>query len=181
LDINITMKSSQTTRLAIALGAVLVAAYLLSNYSSSKGLLGEGMESLKDSLGGMAPLADGGPQGSSSHSQGGNALPSESLQSRKSASQSMYTENHLSGDDLLPKGGLGASWAAVNPAGMGDLKGQNFLEAGYHTNTAVAGVSQTNRNSSWDVRSETPNPQGKVGPFMNTTIESNPFKRGLDA
>ena len=175
------MKSSQTTRLAIALGAVLVAAYLLSNYSSSKGLLGEGMESLKDSLGGMAPLADGGPQAASSHSQGGNALPSESLQSRKSASQSMYSETHLSGDDLLPKGGLGASWAAVNPAGMGDLKGQNFLEAGYHTNTAVAGVSQTNRNASYDIRSETPNPQGKVGPFLNTTIEANPFKRGLDA
>jgi len=44
------MKSSQTTRLAIALGAVLVAAYLLSNYSSSKGLLGEGMESLRTVL-----------------------------------------------------------------------------------------------------------------------------------
>jgi hypothetical protein len=63
---------------------------------------------------------------------------------------------------------------------MGDLKGQNFLDAGSHTNTAVAGVSQTNRNSSWDVRSEYPNPQVKVGPFINTTIEANPFKRGLD-
>jgi hypothetical protein len=69
----------------------------------------------------------------------------------------------------------------LNPASMGDLKGQNFLDAGYHTNTAVAGVTQTNRNASWDVRSEQPNPQTKVGPFLNTTIESNPFKRGLDA
>jgi hypothetical protein len=91
----------------------------------------------------------------------------------------MYTETHLGGDELLPKGGLGADWAAVNPASMGDMKGQNFLEAGYHTNTAVAGVSQTNRNASWDVRSEVPNPQAKVGPFLNTTIEPNPFKRGL--
>jgi hypothetical protein len=63
---------------------------------------------------------------------------------------------------------------------MADLKGQNFLQAGYHTNTALAGVSQTNRNASWDVRSEQPNPQGSVGPFLNTTIEANPFKRGLD-
>jgi hypothetical protein len=62
---------------------------------------------------------------------------------------------------------------------MGDMKGQNFLEAGYHTNTAVGGVSQTNRNATWDVRSEVPNPQVKVGPFLNTTIEPNPFKRGL--
>jgi hypothetical protein len=181
LDINITMKSSQTTRLALALGGVLVVGYLLSNYSSAKAVVGEGMEKLSDSLGVSGPLADGGPQGSSSHNMGGNAVPSESLQSRKTASQSKYSETHLSGDELLPKGGLGASWAAVNPAGMGDLKGQNFLEAGYHTTTAVGGVSQTNRNSSWDVRSETPNPQAKVGPFLNSTIEANPFKRGLDA
>lgn len=175
------MKSSQTTRLALVLGGVLVVAYLLSQYSSTKGLLGEGMEQLKGSLGVQGPLSDGGPMASPSHSQGGNAQPSESLQSRKAAGQSKYTESHLSGEELLPKGGLGASWAAVNPSSMGDLKGQNFLDAGYHTNTAVAGVSQTNRNASWDVRSENPNPQVKVGPFLNTTIEANPFKRGLDA
>ena len=175
------MKSSQTTRLALVLGGVLVVAYLLTQYSSTKGLIGEGMEQLKGSLGVQGPLSDGGPMGNPSHSMGGNAQPSESLQSRKAAGQSKYTESHLSGDELLPKGGLGASWAAVNPSSMGDLKGQNFLDAGYHTNTAVAGVSQTNRNASWDVRSENPNPQVKVGPFLNTTIEANPFKRGLDA
>jgi hypothetical protein len=174
------MKHSQTTRLALVLGGVLVVAYLLSNYSSNKGVLGEGMEQLKGSLGVQGPLSDGGPQGQSSHSKGGNAQPSEGLQSRVAAGQSKYTETHLGSGDLLPKGGLGASWASVNPASMGDLKGQNFLDAGYHTNTAIAGVSQTNRNASWDVRSETPNPQAKVGPFLNTTIEANPFKRGLD-
>jgi hypothetical protein len=174
-------KNSQTTRLALVLGGVLVVAYLMSNYSGTKGMVGEGMEQLKGALGVQGPLTDGAPQGQSSHSQGGNAQPSEGLQSRKAAGQSKYTETHLSGEELLPKGGLGASWAAVNPSSMGDLKGQNFLDAGYHTNTAIAGVSQTNRNSSWDVRSETPNPQAKVGPFSNTTIEANPFKRGLDA
>ncbi len=137
------------------------------------------MEKLSDSLGVPSPLSDGGPMGVSGHAVGGNAKPSESLQSRKSAGQSAYSETHLSGEELLPKGGLGASWAAVNPAGLGDLKGQNFLEAGYHTNTAVAGVSQTNRNATWDIRSEPPNPQSKVGPFLNTTIEANPFKTGM--
>jgi len=173
------MKHSQTTRLALALGAVLLVGYLVSSYSSSKGVIVDGMEKLADSLGVMGPLSDGGPQGVPTHSKGGNAVPSESLQGRKSSAQSMYTETHLSGDELLPKGGLGADWAAVNPASMGDMKGQNFLEAGYHTNTAVGGVSQINRNATWDVRSEVPNPQVKVGPFLNTTIEANPFKRGL--
>jgi hypothetical protein len=173
------MKHSQTTRLALALGAVLLVGYLVSSYSSSKGAVVDGMEKLADSLGVSGPLSDGAPQDTYSYYKGGNVAPSESVQSRKSAGQSMYTETHLGSDELLPKGGLGADWAAVNPASMGDMKGQNFLEAGYHTNTAVAGVSQTNRNATWDVRSEVPNPQAKVGPFLNTTIEPNPFKRGL--
>lgn len=174
-------KTTQTTRLALVLGGVLLVGYLLSSYSTGKSLIGEGMEQVSGALGVQGPLSDGAPQGVSGHSKGGNAQPSESLQSRKAAGQSAYTESHLSGDELLPKGGLGASWAAVNPSSMGDLKGQNFLDAGYHTNTAIAGVSQTNRNASWDVRSEQPNPQVKVGPFLNSTIEANPFKRGLDA
>lgn len=174
-------KTTQTTRLALILGGVLLVGYLITNYSSGKNIVGEGMEQISGALGVQGPLSDGSPQGVSSHSKGGNAQPSEALQSRKAAGQSAYTESHLSKDELLPKGGLGADWSAVNPSSMGDLKGQNFLDAGYHTNTAIAGVSQTNRNASWDVRSETPNPQAKVGPFLNTTIEANPFKRGLDA
>ena len=175
------MKTTQTTRLALVLGGIVVLAYLISNYSSGKSVLGEGMEQLKGALGTVGPLADGGPRGADSHSGGSNAQPVESVQGRHPSSQSTYSDSTLSADQLLPKGGLGASWAAVNPASLGDVKGQNFLDAGYHTNTAVAGVTQSNRNSSWDVRSETPNPQTKVGPFVNTTIEPNPFKRGVEA
>lgn len=174
-------ETNQSMKLVLVLGGVVLVGYLMSTYSSSKGMMSEGMEQLSGSLGVPAPPSDGAPQGVSSYSKGGNVQPSESLQSRKAASQSTYTETQLSNSELLPKGGLGADWSAVNPSGMGDLKGQNFLDAGYHTNTAIAGVSQTNRNASWDVRSETPNPQVKVGPFLNSTIESNPFKRGLDA
>ena len=177
------LQSSQT-RLALVLGGVVVVAYLLSTYSSGKSFMGEGMEVFGQKLSGSStntPLSDSGPFPASAHSGGSNAQPSESLQARHPSSQSTYSESTLSADELLPKGQLGASWAAVNPAGLGDLKGQNFLDAGYHTNTAIAGVSQTNRNASWDVRSEQPNPQIKGGPFLNTTIEANPFKRGLDA
>ena len=174
------MKLSQgSTRLALALGGVLLVAYLMSGYSSSKSMVGEGMEQLKDSLGVRGPLSDGAPQGNSGSTVGGNAQPSETLQGRTPSSQSTYSATTLNADELLPKGEIGADWAAVNPAAATDLKGQNFLDAGYHTNTAVIGVSQTNRNASWDVRSEAPNPQAKVGPFLNTTIEPNPFKRGV--
>lgn len=171
----------ESMKLLFVLGGVVVVAYLLSTYSSAKGVVGEGLEQLKDSLGVQGPLSDSGPHGKSVHDKGGNAQPSEAVQGRHPSSQSTYSENVLGASELLPKGELGASWAEVNPAAVNDLKGQNFIDAGYHTNTAVAGVSQTNRNASWDIRSEQPNPQAKVGPFLNTTIEANPFKRGLDA
>ena len=171
----------ESMKLLFVLGGVVVVAYLLSNYSSAKGVLGEGLEQLKDGLGVQGPLSDSGPHGKSVHDKGGNAQPSEAVQGRHPSSQSTYSENVLGASELLPKGELGASWAEVNPSAVNDLKGQNFIDAGYHTNTAIAGVSQTNRNASWDVRSEQPNPQTKVGPFLNTTIEANPFKRGLDA
>jgi hypothetical protein len=176
------VKSSQT-RLVLALGGVLFVAYLLTNYSSAKALVGEGMSSLESvtgALGVQGPLSNSGPHGVSTHGGSGDFHPTEKLQGRTPTTQATYTEMSLSAEELLPKGGLGASWAAVNPSAMADLKGQNFLDAGYHTNTAVAGVSQTSRNASWDVRSEPPNPQIKVGPFLNSTIEANPFKRGLD-
>ena len=175
------MKSSQTTRLALVLGGVVALAYLIVSYSSSKSTVSEGLEALGQTLGVSGPLSDAGPYDKMSYSAGGNAQPTESVQGRHPASQSTYTSSTLSAGDLLPTGEMGASWAAVNPAGMSDLKGQNFLDAGYHTNTVIAGVAQTNRNASWDVRSEDPNPQAAVGPFLNTTIETNPFKRGLDA
>ena len=175
------MKSSQTTNLALILGGVVVLGYLLSNYSSGKSVLGEGLEQVSGALGVQGPLSDSGPHGSPTASAGGNEQPVESIQGRHPASQSTYSDTTLSSAELLPKGGLGASWAAVNPAAMGDLKGQNYLEAGYHTNTAIAGISQTNKNASWDYRSEVPNPKTEVGPFLNSTIEPNPFKRGLDA
>jgi len=40
----------------------------------------------------------------------------------------------------------------------------------------VIGIAQTNRNPTYDIRSEMPNPQGTVGPFLNTTIDPDPFK-----
>jgi len=173
--------NNKTGTLGLVLGGVLVIGYLMSNYSSGKGMIGEGLEQASGALGVQGPLSDSGPYGQPTSSAGGNAQPVESVQGRHPASQSTYSDTTLSAGELLPKGEIGASWAAVNPSGMGDLKGQNFLEAGYHTNTAIAGVSQTNRNATWDIRSEPPNPQTKVGPFLQTTIEANPFKRGLDA
>jgi hypothetical protein len=175
------MANAQTMNLALILGGVIVLGVILNNYSGAKGSVGEPMETRAGSLGVAAPMSESGPYAAGAKSVGGSAQPVEAVQGRHPASQGTYTETTLTPSEILPKGEIGASWAAVNPAGMADLKGQNFLQAGYHTNTAIAGVAQTNRNASHDIRSEIPNPQGTVGPFLNTTIEPNPFKRGLEA
>ena len=175
------MKLHSSMKLGLVLGGIVLLAVVMNNYSGMKDLLGEGMETRAGSLGVSGALSEQGPYAGSNHGAAGNSQPVENLQSRHPSSQSTYSESKLSASELLPKGEIGASWAAVNPAGMSDLKGQNFLQAGYHSNTAIGGVAQTNRNASYDLRSEEPNPQGSVGPFLNTTIEANPFKRSLEA
>ncbi len=171
------VKLSQTklTRLGLVLAGVVALYILFTSYSGSKSALLDKAEEL-GGMGTPGPLSEQGPYMSSPNSVGGNAASVQGMQGRTSASQQTYSETTLSSSELLPKGEIGASWAAVNPVGADDLKGQNFLQAGYHSNINVVGIAQTNRNPSYDIRTEVPNPQSKVGPFLNTTIDPDPFK-----
>ena len=173
------MKLSQTKviRLGIVVAGVAVLYVLFSSYSGAKSMVVDKAEELGGS-GSMAPLSEQGPYMSLPHGVAGNAVAVAGIQGRTPSSQQTYTENTLSSSELLPKGEVGASWAAVNPVGADDLKGQNFLQAGYHSNINIVGVAQTNRNASYDIRSEIPNPQAAVGPFLQTTISPDPFKSG---
>jgi hypothetical protein len=156
--------------------AGVVALYVIfTSYSSSKGAVAERAEEL-GGTGPVAPTSEKGPSMGSPHAVAGNAVSASGMQGRTPSSQQTYTQNVLNSNELLPKGTIGPSFSAVNPTGTDDLKGQNFLQAGYHSNINVVGIAQTNRNPSYDVRSELPNPQSSVGPFLNTTIDPNPFK-----
>ena len=168
-------------RLGMVLAGVVVLYSLFTSYGGAKGSLLDRAEELGGS-GPTAPVSESGPSMGLPFSMGGNAASAEGLQGRTPASQQTYQEKTLDSAELLPKGQMGASWAAVNPASGEDLKGQNFLQSGYHSNVNVIGISQTNRNPTYDIRSEQPNPQGKVGPFLQTTIDPDPFKstRGLE-
>jgi hypothetical protein len=177
------MKLNQTKmiRLGAVVAGVAVLYVLFTSYSGAKGAVLDKAEELGGS-GSMAPLSNGGPYMSVPHGVAGNASSvSGMIQGRTPSSHQTYQESTLSSSELLPNGKIGADWAAVNPVGAEDLKGQNFLQSGYHSNINIVGISQTKRNQSYDIRSELPNPQSKVGPFLNTTIAPNPFKRGLDA
>ena len=168
-------------RLGMVLAGVVVLYSLFTSYGGAKGSLLDRAEELGGS-GPTAPMSNSGPSLGFPTSVGGNAASAEGLQGRTPASQQTYQETTLDSSELLPKGQMGASWAAVNPASGEDLKGQNVLQSGYHSNVNVIGIAQTNRNPTYDIRSEQPNPQGKVGPFLQTTIDPDPFKstRGLE-
>ena len=88
-----------------------------------------------------------------------------------------YPKNQLSPTELLP-GDPNSKWAQVNPMGAGDIAGKNFLNAG--ALIGVNTVGQSMRNASWDLRSEPPNPQKQVSPWLQSTIEPDILRRPME-
>jgi hypothetical protein len=78
---------------------------------------------------------------------------------------------------LLPND-TNSQWASVNPQGGGMLKGVNLLQAG--SLIGINTVGSTMRNANLQLRSEPPNPQGNVGPWMNSTIEPGIVRQPLE-
>ena len=88
-----------------------------------------------------------------------------------------YPKDVLSSADLLPNN-ANTLWAQVNPSGQGSLSDQNFITAGYHV--GVNTVGQTLRNGNRQLRSEPLNPQVKVSPWLQSTIEPDINRRSLE-
>ena len=88
-----------------------------------------------------------------------------------------FPKDQLTPEELLP-GDANSTWAQVNPAGQGELGDQNFLNAGYHV--GVNTVGQTLRNANLQIRSEPPNPQLKVSPWLQSTIEPDTNRKPME-
>ena len=88
-----------------------------------------------------------------------------------------FPKDRLTASDLLPHDAANTKWSQVNPAGQGDVNGQNYLTA--EALVGIDTVGTTLRNASYDLRSEHPNPRG-VWPIMNSTIEPDLFRRPLE-
>ena len=93
---------------------------------------------------------------------------------------SCYPKNTLKAEDLLPSGKSKAvaDYDNANPTGEGILKGVNFLKAGFHV--GVNTVGQSLRNANRQIRSEPPNPQVAVSPWLNTTIGPDLSRKALE-
>ena len=98
-------------------------------------------------------------------------LPSNTLPS------DCYPRDQLRPSELLPAD-ANSTWAQVVPQGQGSLQNKNFLNAGYHL--GVNTVGQTLRNANRQLRSEPNNPQVKISPWNQTTIEPDTNRRPLE-
>jgi hypothetical protein len=89
-----------------------------------------------------------------------------------------FSGRRLSTEDLLPKDAANSKWAQVTPSGQGELRDQNFMNAGWHIGVNTQG--QSLRNPNLQLRSDPLNPQYKVSPWMQTTIEPDVSRRPLE-
>jgi len=88
-----------------------------------------------------------------------------------------FPKDQLAPSELLPAN-VNSQWSQVNPSGQGKLGDQNFLSAGYHFGTDTVG--QSLRNANRQLRSEPPNPQVKVSPWQQSSIEPDINRRPLE-
>lgn len=88
-----------------------------------------------------------------------------------------FPKDQLTPAELLP-GDANSKWAQSVPANPGELGDQNFLAAGFHV--GINTVGQTLRNANRQLRSEPPNPQVKVSPWLQSTIEPDTNRRPLE-
>jgi hypothetical protein len=150
-----------------------LAASGIGNYSpdnpdyNSAQMLDGSQSGAGDAADGMYASVSGGSGGVGA--SGGASGMSGADGSPASGMQSCFPRDRLTAGDLLPKDAADSKWARINPAGTGDIHDQNYLTAGYHV--GINTVGQSLRNANLQLRSEIPNPQNAVGPWMISTIE----------
>jgi hypothetical protein len=88
-----------------------------------------------------------------------------------------FPHKMLDSKDLLPSQ-ANTKWAQSNPSGQGSLSDKNFLNAGFHVGMNTVG--QSLRNSNLQLRSEPANPQTKVSPWLQSTIDPDLNRKPLE-
>jgi hypothetical protein len=164
------MKGQGLLKCFLVLAAVVVLGVMVQRFQTKSIILNEEFE---DNVMGdgnevvmpAAPIDNAGP---SVIKEAPSAPPPVQCQPR----------DRLSANDLLPKDAANSTFAQVNPAGQGDTDTKNHLTAGY--TIGVNSVGNSLRNANQQLRSEPPNPQLKVSPWMNTTIGPDLGRKALE-
>jgi hypothetical protein len=160
----------------------LVLIYVIYNYSSNKSLMPENMESQNKRRGSsssnmMSHSSGQPPSGANDGTFFVDYAPVNSADGNMAGMPSnCSSQNTNTPSDLLPSDN-NSGWG-LKPMGTGDFMGVNFLNAGYLIGVDTIGSSL--RNANLQIRSEPPNPQLVVSPWMNTTIEPDVFRQPLE-
>lgn len=185
--------------LAVVILVVLVTQYnktkknAVSEEAKSRGLFGthenyaEPVKGGEPTVAPQVPSSDAAPKPTPAAAIN-EVRPSESLGNEDYKAVDFATESKVPSEcfprdrntleDLLPKDAANTTWAQVNPAGQGDVKDQNFLNAGAHIGMNTVG--QTLRNANYSLRSEPPNPKLQVSPWNQSTIEFDSARRHFE-
>jgi len=129
----------------------------------------------------MAPLVKEGfdaPNATPTATPTPSSEPTATPQQQSSGQVAGHMQGEvLSAQDLLPQC-ADSPYAQVIPNGQGSVNDGNLLNAGYHLGVDTVGSSL--RNANRQLRSEPANPQVKVSPWNQTTIEADMNRRELE-
>jgi len=90
---------------------------------------------------------------------------------------SCFPRSQLNPEELLPKDECN-QWSKANPYGSGALADRNFLQAGWAT--GISTVGSVLRNANLQLRSEPPNPQQRISPWLQSTISPDLGRKPLE-
>jgi hypothetical protein len=169
-------KTLHTKHIIVFLGAIVLL-FAVYNYSGQKGVVPyEPLQVDASSRQHMAQPALGASSGANGYAAmgpmpgqvgGGAAPPPASTANLPVANPS----------DLLPRDSNN-QWGSLNPAGSGDLLGQNLLSATFLT--GIDTIGNTLKNANLQIRSEPPNPQLNVGPWNQSTFAPDLMRTPLE-
>ena len=158
------MKGQKLLKCALVLAAVVVLGMMVKRYQTKSVVLNEEFENHEE----VQPSSNGANAGPEPVVAAPSTPPPVQCQPR----------DRLTADDLLPQDAANSQFAQVNPAGQGDADSRNHLTAGY--TLGVNSIGNSLRNANRQLRSEPPNPQLKVSPWMNTTIGPDLGRKPLE-
>ena len=165
-------KTVRANHILVILGAIVLV-YAVYNYSDQKFVVP--YEPLQAEASGRQNTAPPQAQGTSGYTavdamtgqSGGGSAPSAGATNLPVANPS----------DLLPRDSNN-QWGSLNPAGSGDLLGQNLLSATFLT--GIDTIGNTMKNANLQIRSEPPNPQLNVGPWNQSTFAPDLMRTPLE-
>jgi len=168
------MNNSKSFFNVILVLGLVVLIVVIYNYNSKKTT----RDNMYNTVSGPSPIRNDSSLnivGLTSESDNNNFLNVSGMNKSGSGSGSCNQSN-TNPSDLLPKD-INSDWSNINPANA-DLKNINLLSAGQLIGINTVGSSL--RNPSLQERSEPVIPKTNIGPWNNSTIDPDTYRRSLE-